>query len=264
MCDLKQYSAILTVIQIYIDYSNTVNNIHTLYPFGIIVKREIMPQTTKPKRRYNSTRRQAQANQTRREILLAARKLFSLYGYSGATIDSIAQEAAVASETIYAVFGNKRNILAGLIDLSVGGDDRPIPLLQRAGPQAVLNESDPVRLLRIFAQDISVILERVAPVFEVIRMAAKTEPDIADLLKNMLDQRFKNLAAVTKQLEALGALREGLDSVQATENIWITTSPEVFSLLIVDRGWTKEAYADWLSDSLVRLLLPPQISQPPE
>lgn len=218
-----------------------------------------MTQASKSKRRYNSTRRQAQANETRREIILAARKLFSLHGYSGATIDSIAQEAAVSSETVYAVFGNKRNILANLVDISVGGDDRPMPLLQRTGPQAVLAESDPVRLLQLFAQDISGILERAAPVFEVIRMAAKTEPDIDDLLKNLLDQRFQNLAAVTKQLESLGSLREGLDALQATENIWVITSPEVFSLLLTDRGWTKEKYVNWLVDTLVRLLLPSRL-----
>jgi len=162
----------------------------------------------------------------------------------------------VSPETIYAVFGNKRTILTNLVDISVGGDPRPIPLLQRNGPQAVLQEIDPARVLHLFAQDISGILERVAPIFEIIRMAAKTEPDIADLLENLLAQRLHNLAAVTHHLEALGSLREGIDQSQATETIWVITSPEVFSLLLIDRGWTKERYVHWLSDTLVRLLLP--------
>lgn len=98
-----------------------------------------------------------------------------------------AGQAPVSSETVYAVFGNKRNILSSLIDVTVGGDGRPIPLLQRVGPQAVLQENDPVHLLQLFAQDISGILERIAPVFEIIRMAAKTESEIADLLENLLD-----------------------------------------------------------------------------
>ena len=215
-----------------------------------------MTQSSKTKRQYNSTRRQAQANETRKQILDAANKLFSLQGYSGATIDSIAQEAGISPETIYAVFGNKRTILTNLIDLSVGGDNLPIPLLQRSGPQAVLQENDPVRVLNLFARDISAILERVAPIFEITRIAAKTEPDIADLLKKMLDQRMKNLRVVTQHLSALGSLREGLDDAKATENIWIVTSPEVFSLLLRDRGWTKEQYVHWLSDTLIRLLLP--------
>jgi len=226
-----------------------------LYPICLIVKRENVTRTSKPKRRYDSTRRQAQANETRKQIIDAAHKLFSLHGYSGATIDSIAQEAGVSPETIYAVFGNKRTILTNLIDAAVGGDNLPIPLLQRSGPQAVLQENDPIRVLNLFARDISAILERVAPIFEITRTAAKTEPDIADLLNNMLDQRMRNLGAVAQHLSDLGSLREGLDAVQATETIWVIASPEVFSLLLGDRGWTKEQYVLWLHDTLIRLLL---------
>jgi AcrR family transcriptional regulator len=208
------------------------------------------------KRRYNSTRRQAQAKETRTQVIKAANRLFSLQGYSGTTIDSIAQEAGVSSETIYSVFGNKRNILANLIDVSVGGDNLPIPLLQRSGPQAVLHDNDPKRLLSLFAEDIATILERVAPIIEITRFAAKAEPEIADVLKKILDQRMKNLGAITQHLIALGSLRDGLDAEQATEIIWVITSPEVFILLLRDRGWNKEYYVRWLSDTLNRLLLP--------
>jgi hypothetical protein len=138
----------------------------------------------------------------------------------------------------------------------VGGDNQPVPLLQRSGPQAVLHENDPVRVIDLFAQDISTILERVAPVLEITRYAAKTEPDIADMLKNILNHRMKNLGVVPRHLSALGALREGIDEIQATEIIWVITSPEVFILLLRDRGWSKETYIQWLSDILIRLLLP--------
>ncbi len=151
-----------------------------------------MTQPKKPKRRYNSTKRQSQARETRRQITEAAGKLFTERGYTGATIEAIAQEAGVAPETIYAVFGNKRAILAHLIDISVGGDDEPIPLLQRPRPQAIFQENDPRQQLHLFAQDISAILERVAPIFEIMRFAAKTEPNIADLLQNILKELVKN------------------------------------------------------------------------
>jgi AcrR family transcriptional regulator len=215
-----------------------------------------MAQSRKPKRQYNSTRRQAQARENRRQVIEAARRLFAEYGYAGATIDAIAREAGVAPETIFATFGNKKAILVALIEVAVGGDDQPIPLLQRTGPQTVLQEPDPDRLLQLFAADISVILERVAPVFAIMRVAAKTEPDIAELLKKLLEERLRNLATVAQRLSAQKALREDLDVEQAAEIIWTITSPEVFSLLTVDRGWPRERYAFWLGDTLVRLLLP--------
>ena len=215
-----------------------------------------MTQPEQPKRRYNSTRRQAQARETRRQIVEAARKLFTERGYTGATIQAVAQAAGVAPETIYAVFENKRAILAHLVDVSVGGDNQPIPLLQRPGPQAVFWEQDPRLKLHLFARDISVILERVAPIFEVMRVAAKTEPDIADLLQGLLRQRWHHIAAFVQNLSEHGPLREGLAETQAADYVWTLTSPEVFRLLTVDRGWSREQYIEWLADTLARLLLP--------
>ena len=215
-----------------------------------------MAKTRKAKRKYDSTRRQERARETRRQVIEAARQLFIEYGYAGATIEAIAHEAGVAPETIFATFGNKRTILAALIDVAVGGDEQPIPLLQRPGPQAVLQEADPVRQLQLFAEDIAGILERVAPVFAIIRVAAKTEPDIADLLKNMLEERLRNMTALVRSLSTHGPLRERLDDKQAAEIVWTITSPEVFSLLTVDRDWSRERYAHWLGDTLARLLLP--------
>ena len=215
-----------------------------------------MTQTKKLKRQYNSTRRQAQASETRKQIIEAARKLFAQYGYAGATIEAIAHEAGVAPETVFAVFGNKRTILANLISVAVGGDDQPVPLLQRPGPQSVLQVSDPARQLQLFALSISEILERVAPVFEIMRTAAKTEPEIAELSKNILEQRQHNLAIFVQRLSAHSLLRQGLDDAQATEIVWTIASPEVYNLLTVDRGWSTERFAQWLGDTLTRLLLP--------
>ena len=215
-----------------------------------------MTQPKKTKRRYNSTRRKAQARATRLKIVEAARKLFTAYGYTGATIESIAQEAGVAPETIYAVFGNKRAILARLIDISVGGDDESIPLLERPGPQTVLQEHDPHQQLHLFAQDISTILERVTPIFEIMRLAAKTEPDIAEFLQSLLKERLHNMKAFIQSLSQYGLLRDGLTDTQAAETVWTLTSPEVFRLLIVDREWSIGQYSLWLADALTRLLLP--------
>lgn len=39
------------------------------------------------------------------------------------------------------------------------------------------------------------------------------------------------------------------------EIVWTITSPQVFRLLIVDRGWSREKYISWLGETLARLLL---------
>jgi TetR/AcrR family transcriptional regulator, regulator of autoinduction and epiphytic fitness len=208
------------------------------------------------KRKYDSSRRKAQARETRRQIALAARGLFFMRGYSGTTIDAIAQAANVASETVYAIFSNKRNILSYLMDISIGGDEEPIHLLDRSEPQAVLHETDPRRLIMMFSNGITEILDRAAHLFEIMRSASKTEQDIEELLQHMLKERMENMTAVARQIASTGSLREGMDISMAAELIWTITSPEVFLLLTRDRNHSNEQYAAWLQATLARLLLP--------
>lgn len=215
-----------------------------------------MKSSTPTKRSYRSARRREQAEQTRLDILQAAREQFIQAGYTGATIKAIARQAGVAPETIYAAFGSKRALLAGLFSLAVGGDEQPIPLLQRPGPQAVLSEPDPVKRLHRFAADIVLILDRVAPLFGVARAAAKSEPEIDALLRAILAERLQTMREFSALIAAHGGLRPGLDIAGAAETIWALTSPELFSLLTGDLAWPRERYVAWLGASLARLLLP--------
>lgn len=210
----------------------------------------------KSKRTYDSTRRQAQADETRRQILRSASTAFTERGYTGATIEGIARLAGVSPETIYAAFGSKHNLLARLIEIAVGGDEQATPLLRRPGPQAVLRTSDPRLQIELFASDIAHILARVSPLFEVMRMAAKTEPEIAALLESLLADRLRNMHRFARSLQAHGGLRPRLTSPQAAETLWTITSPETYHLLTTDRGWSHQRYVEWLSDTLARLLLP--------
>ncbi len=208
------------------------------------------------KRRYDSTRRQAQARETRQQILAAARVLFITRGFAGTTMEAIAQEAGVAVETVYTGFGSKRALLARLVDRAVGGDDEPTQILDRPGPQQVRSETDQRRQLHMFARDMADIMERVGPLFGVMRAAATTEPEIAALLERLLSARRENLGVFVRWLAHNGPLRPGLTESEATDTVWTLTSAEVHHLLTVDRGWSREQYIQWLSDTLVIVLLP--------
>jgi TetR/AcrR family transcriptional regulator, regulator of autoinduction and epiphytic fitness len=208
-----------------------------------------------PKRAYNSTRRQAQARQTRLDILASARVLFIERGYNGATIETIAQSAGVAPETVYAIFGNKKEILSTVVDFSLLGDDEPIPLLQRPGPQRVVQQTDPHLQIRYFTQDIRQFMTRVAPLFEVMNAAAKTEEDIAALRDQMLKERLVGMKFFIDALSRHTPLRQGVKPSEAAETVWALTSAEMFTLLTQSRGWSGDQYQRWLEDALARLLL---------
>jgi AcrR family transcriptional regulator len=215
----------------------------------------------RPKRRYDSTRRQVQARATRRQILEAARQLFTTRGYTGTTVEALAREAGVAVETVYATFGSKRTVLARLVDYAVGGDEEPIALLDRPGPQHVRAERDQQRQITLFAQDMAALVGRVGPLFEVMRGAALTEPEIAELLQRLLTARRSTMTVFVQWLESNGPLRSGLSPDDAADTVWALSSAEVHHLLTVDRGWPSEHYEQWLGDALNALLLPPSVPE---
>jgi AcrR family transcriptional regulator len=207
------------------------------------------------KRKYDSSRRQAQARETQHQIVEAARRLFMERGYMGTTIEQIASEAGVAVETIYATFGSKRAVLSRLVGTSLVGDDEPVPLLEREGPQEVRRERNQHLQIQMFAHGIREIMERVGPVLGIMRMAAETEPDIAAMLHGILQERLQAMTQFVRWLAVNGPLRNGMSIEDAAELTWTLTSAEVHHLLTVDRGWPGDRYEAWLRDTLTRLLL---------
>jgi len=210
----------------------------------------------KPKRPYDSALRRQQASQTRMKILDAAEQLFAQRGYAASPVEAIASGAGVAVDTVYAIFGSKREVLRSLLDVRVGGDDAPIELLDRPGPQAVRAERNQARQLAAFAHDVSQIIERVRPVDDIIRGAAAVDSDVAVLRTRVQESRHESMREFVSWVAANGPLRAGLTQEDAATILWTLTSPEVHSLLRGVRGWSPARYAAWLEETLTRTLLP--------
>jgi len=209
----------------------------------------------KRKRKYESSLRRRQAEETRVRILDASESLFAERGYASTTMTAIAEAAGVAPDTVYATFSSKVGVLHRLLDARVGGDIEPVALADRPGPRAVLEEKDARRLLNGFAESVTEILERAARVARILRGAAAADSEVAALLATMESARFGNLGAVGGALQRLGSLRKGVDARRATAVIWTLASPDVHRLLRVERRWSRAEYSAWLADSLVRTLL---------
>lgn len=204
------------------------------------------------KRPYRSQRRREQAEQTRERVLDAAAVLFDERGYERASIATIAERASVAEETIYAHFRNKRTLLGALLERAVRGrDPRPVP--EQDTPRLLAATEDQREQLRLFAADIASRLERAAPLVTIVAAAARSEPELAELLARLHADRRDNLRVLIEALTVNGPLR--LSSEKALDTVWALTSPELQQLLVRLRGWTRRRYRDWLTDSLIELLL---------
>jgi AcrR family transcriptional regulator len=208
------------------------------------------------RRRYESTLRQEQARNTRARILDAAQKLFSERGYASTSMGAIAKGAGVATDTVYATFQSKPGLLHKLLDVRVGGDDEPVELLERAGPQAVKREPSQRRQLEAFASDVASIQERVRPVDDIIRGAAAVDSEIAAFRTRMHESRLDNMRQFASWVASKGPLRDGMSVDDAATIVWTLASPEVHRLLRAERGWTAERYRNWLATTLTRTLLP--------
>ena len=130
------------------------------------------------KRSYSSELRREQATQTRERVVDAAANLFISHGYPATTVREIAKEAGVAVDTVYATFGSKARVLTALIDRNLApAGERTV--LGRPEALKVRDEPDQRAQLQLFARDMAQISERVRPVFEMLRIAAASEPDVA-------------------------------------------------------------------------------------
>jgi AcrR family transcriptional regulator len=223
-----------------------------------------MPPNVKPTRRYNSTRRREQAAATRLDILEAAQRLFERDGYATTTMAAIAAEARVALKTVYVAFETKSGVLRALWNLGLRGEeneDRPIS--EQPWYREVLTEPDPERQLRLNARNSRAGKLRIGALAEVIRSAAPIDPDIATLWARIGSDYLANQRAIVNSLNDKGALRPDLDPERATDVLWTLNHPDVWQLLVSDRGWTPDQYERWCADVACLELLNPSAERNP-
>ena len=215
-----------------------------------------MPEPVKPpKRAYNSPRRQQQADATRREILEAARRLFEQQGYAATTMGAIASEAGVALKTVYVAFETKSGVLRALWHVVLRGNDGDVPVADLPWYRETLASPDPVEQLRLNARNSRAVKLRVGAVGEVIRTAAPGDAEIAELWRRIQSDYHGNQRSVVESLHAKEALDRALDVDRATDILWTINHPDVWHLLVFQRGWTPEAYEQWCFEAACSQLL---------
>jgi TetR/AcrR family transcriptional regulator, regulator of autoinduction and epiphytic fitness len=175
------------------------------------------------KRRYSSARRDAQARETRRSILDAAHELFVATGYAATTIQAIATRGGVAVQTVYAVFGSKRELLRQLIERTIVGDDDPLAITQRNAAQSITAEPDPRRRAELDAAISRSIIERIAPIVRVAAEAAASDPELAAMMEAVKAARRQEMTAATRIL--LGPDPLPPDSEEAAATLYVLYSP---------------------------------------
>src|SRR5260370_31858923 len=147
-----------------------------------------MPHPARGPRRPGHGRR-PRAGEPRRRIIEAGLRLFLEKGYASTTVLGIAQAARVAPATIYQAFGTKHAVLAAALDITVAGDDMPLAVLDRGWVAEARRETNRGRQLRLIVDGASQIAARTAPLKEVLRDAAATDPAARELIREAHERR---------------------------------------------------------------------------
>ena len=216
-----------------------------------------MADVNRGARRYVSPLRQEGAARTRLAVLDAARELFIAQGYAATTVDQIARRAGVSKPTVFAAAGSKQAILKQLRDITLAGDDEPVPVAQRPWYREALAEPDPRRALRLYARNATAIHRRSADVHEVLRAAAASDKDLQQLWRASEDERRGGATIVVDALRQKWRLKAGLDRAAAIDIVWVLTSSEIFWRLVRIRRWSPHRFESWLGGTLCEQLLPP-------
>jgi AcrR family transcriptional regulator len=208
-----------------------------------------MVEPVKPRRGYHSPRRQQQAAATRRSILDAAQRLFEAHGYPATTMEQVAAEAGVALKTVYVAFATKSGLLRALWDLRLKGDQDEAAVADRPWYREVVEEPDPERQLRANARNARMVKERIGGILKILRSAAPVDPDAAALWRLIQTDFHDNQRVIVESVAAKGALRAGLEIDRATDILWALNHPDVWLLLVGERGWAPGQWERWFADT---------------
>jgi AcrR family transcriptional regulator len=204
-------------------------------------------------RQYDSSRRQARAQESRAAVLRAALDRFLEQGYSSTTIAQVAGDADVSVETVYKTFGNKAGLLKAVFDVAVAGDEEPVPMVERDDIQRVIAEPDAARKLALYFDHFVDTMPRTAPVQLLVRDAAATNDDAHAVWQQLRREQLEAMTQFARDLDATGQLR--VPATTARDLLWTYHSLELYELLVLERGWSRKRYRAFLLDALVAALL---------
>ena len=208
--------------------------------------------TSSSKRQYDSTRRQAQAEERRQRVIDAAVELFLDQGYGPTTIDQIAKAADVSTQSVYASFDGKAGILEQAVHLLRTGNPAGHTRDSQAA-RAVTEITDLRERARASAALTRAVHEPSAAVIAIVERASATDPALADLHDRLREQRRASVAQTTANVPAK-AFRKGITKSEATDALTYLCAAHSYTELVDGMGWTPDRYERWLGDTIYQML----------
>jgi len=203
-------------------------------------------------RAYDASGRQERARQRRETALEGARQLLLEQGYAATTVESIAEVAGVSAATIYKTYGGKAGLVRDLCAQALAGTG-PVPAEQRSN--VLRGADDPRTVIGGWGALVEEVSPRVSPLLLLLRAAAETDPDAAALYAELDQGRLDRMTDNARHLARRGHLRAGVTVGEARDVLWLCSSPELYELLVQQRGWTPHQLGAFVVDTIAGTLL---------
>lgn len=205
----------------------------------------------KRSRSYDASGRQARAQEKRAAALAAAEVLFLRQGYVSTTVESLASAAGVSAATIYTTYGGKAGLVRELCTRALAGVG-PVPAEERSDNLRATASAR--EIVARWAELVTEVSPRISLLLLLLSAAAAVDSDAADLWAELDGARLSRMAENAAVLADRGLLRHGIGVEEARDVLWLCTSPELYELLVLRRGWTLEALRTFVADTMVAAL----------
>jgi AcrR family transcriptional regulator len=175
-------------------------------------------------------------------MVRSAADLFTRVGYAGTTMEGVADGAGMSVQSVYFVFHTKANLLQAAIDAAE--PDASTPLV----------ETDPDRALAELVGEACRLLGTTGPLALAAAAAGPRDAAADEVLRRYETARSKAASDLVVGLRSKRPLAIGVTTRRVSDVVYGLLSPQLYSLMVHDRGWSPKRYAGWATDAIGRAL----------
>ena len=183
----------------------------------------------------------ARSRRTAEALLAAARAIIEEDGFDSLTMAAVAERAGVSRRAVYLHFDSRAELLAALL-LHLGEAEELGTSLQR-----VWDSPDSLSALDEWARHLARAHPRILLIARAVDQVRRTDPHVAQLRAEIMGRWRMGCERLMAWLDAEGHLAPPWTVGTAGDMLWALMSWDVLEGLLVERGWSREQYAEHMA-----------------
>jgi AcrR family transcriptional regulator len=193
-------------------------------------------------------------SRTEAAVVDAARELFTAQGYVPTTLTQVAEQAGVATRTVFVRFGSKAALFRALVDRTLAGGDL-VDVAAQARTQEALSAPTLPQRVDALVDVTAGIMRRAGALFDVAAQAEGLEPELADAWRAGRRATAELAATFWRHAADDGLLPDGVDAGHLAVTTDVLICADTMVHLRRTRNWSARSYRQWLTAAL-RALAP--------